>query len=85
MPNAKINDGLLDVCTIGSMAPIKRFLNIGKLSNGSHGSLSNVQFHKVKSVKVEENPLLFAHADGERIGKPPFDIKVLPESLTLRI
>ncbi|MCP4461137.1 MAG: diacylglycerol kinase family lipid kinase [Cytophagales bacterium] len=85
MPDAKVNDGLLDICTIGPLAPIKRFLNIEKLSNGTHGSLDKVNFHQVKSVTIKENPLLFAHADGEQIGKPPFDIKVLPNALKLRI
>lgn len=85
MPNAKVDDGLLEVCTIGELSPIKRFLNIGKLSNGSHGSLKPVHFHQAKEVYVKENPLLFAHSDGERIGKPPYKIKVLPNALKLRI
>ncbi len=85
MPEAKVDDGLLDVCTIGPTSPAKRFLNINKLSNGTHGSMKEVDFHLVKSVSIQENPLLFAHADGEQIGKPPFDIKVLPSALKLRI
>ena len=85
MPDATINDGLLDVCEIGKLAPLKRFLNIGRLSNGSHGALKEVSLHKVKEVTVEANEKLFAHIDGERMGQPPFTIKVLPKALQLRI
>ena len=85
MPDAKIDDGLLEVCTIGELAPVKRFLNIHKLSKGSHGSLKSVEFYQAKGVYIKENPLLYAHLDGEQIGNPPYDIKVLPKALKLRI
>jgi len=85
MPDAKVDDGLLEVCMIGDLSPIRRFLNIHKLSNGSHGSISEVSFHQAASVRIEGNPLLYAHLDGEQMGNPPFDIKVLPKALKLRI
>lgn len=85
MPDAKIDDGLLEVCEIGKVSGIRRFLNIHKLSGGTHGSLKEVAFHKAKRIVVERNERLFAHIDGERMGQPPFDIKVLPKALKLRI
>lgn len=85
MPKAKVNDGLLEVCTIGNLSPIRRFMNIHKLSKGTHGSLAEVDFYQVNSVSVKENPLLFAHVDGELMGNPPYEIKVLPNALKLRI
>ncbi|WP_436514595.1 diacylglycerol/lipid kinase family protein [Ekhidna sp. To15] len=85
MPKAKVNDGLLDVCEIGKLSPLRRFLNIGKLSNGTHGNLKEVSFHQVKEVSVDAHDMLFAHIDGEQIGKPPFQIKVLQEAMQLRV
>ncbi|MEP5611566.1 MAG: diacylglycerol kinase family protein [Cyclobacteriaceae bacterium] len=85
MPEAKVDDGLLEVCSIGDLSPIGRFLNIHRLSNGSHGKLGLVDFHQVKSLHVAENEMLFAHIDGERMGQPPFDFKVVPQSLRLRV
>ena len=85
MPNAKIDDGLFEVCTIGNLSPIRRFLNIHRLSNGTHESLAEVHFYQSKSVVVKENPFLFAHIDGEQMGRPPYNIKVLPNALKLRI
>ncbi len=85
MPNARIDDGLLEVCTIAPINAVRRFLNIGKLSNGSHGALPEVQFYQAKSVRVESNPLLFAHLDGEAIGQPPFEITILERALGVRV
>lgn len=85
MPNAKIDDGLLEICTIGPISGLRRFLNIHKLSDGTHGSMSAVSFHQATSVRVAANPLLFAHMDGERIGNPTFDIGILPGHLLVRI
>lgn len=85
MPNAEIDDNLLEVCTIGKLAPLRRFLNISKLSNGTHGKMDMVDFYQAREIFVDENPLLFAHIDGERMGQPPFDIKVLPGALKIRV
>ncbi|GAB4249349.1 MAG: diacylglycerol kinase family lipid kinase [Ekhidna sp.] len=85
MPEAKIDDGLLEICEIGKVSGLRRFLNINKLSGGTHGSLKEINFYKAKSVKVEANDLLFAHIDGERMGQPPFEIEVLPAALSIRV
>ncbi len=85
MPDAKIDDGLLEICTIGQLAGWKRFLHIGKLSNGTHGKLPMVQFHQASKVNIDSDETLFAHADGEAIGHPPYEIEILAESLTLRV
>jgi len=84
MPNAKLDDGLLEICEIGKLSGFRRFLNIHKLSNGTHGKLSVVNHYQSTRVTIDANPLLFAHIDGERLGNPPFDINVLPRSLKMR-
>lgn len=84
-PNAKIDDGLLSICEIGRFKNYKRFLNVHKLSNGTHGNLPRINFYETKEISIESNPLLFAHIDGERLGNPPFKISVLPKALKLRV
>lgn len=85
MPEAQIDDGLFEVCEIGKLSGLKRFLNIHRLSNGSHGVLNAVNFYRTNEIMVEENPLLFAHIDGERMGQPPYTIKILPAHLQIRV
>lgn len=85
VPLAKIDDGLLSVCTIGQLSSMGRFLNIHKLSSGTHGSLPMIQFHETKELYLEENAALFAHIDGERMGSPPFHVRILPKALRLTV
>lgn len=83
-PGASLQDGYLEVCEIGPISPIGRYLNVLKLQNGSHGALHAVRFRKVKSVKIFENDQLQAHIDGELLGSPPFNISVIPAALKIR-
>lgn len=84
MPDAKIDDGWLDICEIGKLSPLRRFLNIHRLSKGSHVELDVVNSYQAQQIVVKENPLVYAHIDGERLGQPPFHITILPGSLRLR-
>lgn len=85
MPEASIYDGFLEVCEIGKVSPLRRFLNVGRLSRGTHGKLKEVNFHRVKECTIDQQDQLFAHIDGERMGQPPFHFRVLPAALQLRV
>ncbi|MGL1887903.1 MAG: diacylglycerol kinase family lipid kinase [Reichenbachiella sp.] len=84
-PTAKIDDGFLDICTIGRMSGIKRFLNIGRLSFGTHGKLKEVNFYQAKHIKIYENDSLLSHLDGELFGSPPFEISILEKKQMIRV
>ena len=84
-PDAKLDDGFLDICEVGKLSPTRRYLNIAKLQKGTHTKLKAINIYKSKSVKIEESQILNAHIDGEYMGKPPFDIKVLPGKFQVRI
>ena len=85
MPRAKIDDGLLEGCEIGKVSPFRRFVNIHRLSKGTHGVLKEVEFYQCKKITIEKNLMLFAHMDGERLGQPPFEISIAPKKLLLRV
>ena len=84
-PEAEINDSILDVCEIGKMSGLKRFMNISRLKDGSHDRLKEVTFSRCKHLHIDENPELQAHIDGEYFGNPPFEIGILPYSLKIRV
>ncbi|MBU2914917.1 diacylglycerol/lipid kinase family protein [Reichenbachiella agariperforans] len=84
-PDAKIDDGLLNICTIGRMTSFRRFLNIGRLNFGKHGKLPEVNFFQAKELRVEPNDMLLAHLDGEYIGSPPFNISISEKFLRIRV
>lgn len=85
-PSGIIDDGMLNICTIGKIPGWKRFLNVGKLSFGKHGSLKEVKFYTGKNITISGTyQLLHSHIDGEYLGVPPFKIKVLPKAIKLRV
>ncbi|MFY0626389.1 MAG: diacylglycerol kinase family lipid kinase [Reichenbachiella sp.] len=85
-PKGVIDDGLLNICTIGRIPAWKRFINIGKLSFGQHGSLKSVKFFTAKEIFIYKNPkTLLAQIDGEYFGEPPLKITILPKTLKIRV
>ncbi|MBV6647949.1 MAG: diacylglycerol kinase family lipid kinase [Cyclobacteriaceae bacterium] len=83
-PRAKIDDGLLDVCEVGKISALRRYLNILRLQNGTHHVLKEVNMYRTSQISIEENQLLEGHIDGEYLGKPPFEIKTLSNALKIR-
>ncbi len=84
-PKAKLNDGLLHICEIGELSPLRRFLNVARLQKGSHDVLPEVLFSTAKALSIQENPLLFAHIDGEYFENPPFEFSVIKGGLKVRL
>lgn len=84
-PDAEINDNILDVCEIGKINGLRRFMNIRRLKEGTHNILSEVKFSRCQHLHIDENPNLQAHIDGEYFGNPPFQIGVLPNALKIRV
>ncbi len=83
-PYAQINDGLLDICFIGRIPVLKRFIFLPTMSYAGHKKLKQVSFHKCKTCTIDINDRLVAHLDGEFIGHPPFEISVLPKFILIR-
>ncbi len=83
-PNAKLNDGQFEICTVGKISALKRFMNILRLKNGSHIVLREVKNFNCRSIMIQGNESLYCHIDGEPFGNPPLDIKILPGALSIR-
>ena len=84
-PNAKIDDGLLDVCLVKQIHPIRRLLKLFSLKKGRHGNMKEVEFMQTSAIRIESSDILTAHIDGEFLGYPPFNIKVVPSKIPFRI
>lgn len=83
-PEADLTDNILDVCEVGQLNAFQRFGNIHRLKEGTHGQLKEVTLTRCKYLKIEANPKLHAHIDGEYFGQPPFEFKVLANALKIR-
>lgn len=87
-PDAKLNDGQLDVVNIGDIGTAKILLNAYSIYRGTHGSLSEVKSTRAKKIEVSSADrfrTVLLETDGELPGKLPAVFEVLPNALRIRI
>ncbi len=81
-PEAKVDDGLLDICVIKKM-PVSQLLNVSyNLLMGTPGKTAYAEYYKGKNIAIENitNPLM--NIDGEpKIVESPINIRIKPLSL----
>lgn len=64
-PEAKLDDGLFDICLISEVGRFKILRLFPKYIKGQHGQLKEVQFLRGKKVKIKSNEELRLNIDGE--------------------
>jgi len=87
-PDAKINDGFLDVVNIGDIKTAKILLNAYKLYNGSHLDLAEVKSTRATRIEVSPSNLnhkIYLETDGELPGRLPAIYEVVPNALRVRV
>jgi len=84
-PRAKIDDGLLDFCTIREIG-IGRILQLMPLAmRGKHLSAKEVIYLSSKQIDVSADSGFFVHADGEIVGRNVRSVKVNVVSSALSV
>ena len=83
-PNAKLDDGLLDLAVYGGMSKIdlqSYFLNI---SNGNRVDEPRVHFHQARKIRVTADGALEANADMDVFAEQQtWEFEVIPQALTV--
>ncbi len=67
-PDARVDDGLIHVCHVSDIGPLKIFMNYGKLKKGTLADLDEVELSSGKTVIVDSEKPLPVHVDGEVLG-----------------
>ena len=85
-PLANYNDGYLDICIFKNrdlFNNLKYF--IGAASKGKIPLLdfSNVEYFRVKKIKIKSKNKVLAHTDAESIGSTPVTINVVPKAIKI--
>lgn len=86
-PNAKLNDGLLDVINIGDLGSVRILLNAYSIYRGSHEELNGVRSTTVKRVELkalDPSAPIPIETDGELPGRLPAIYEVVPNALRIR-
>ena len=83
-PEAIIDDGLFEICTVEEMGRFKYLSIIPKVFKGTHASIKGVNFYRAKEVIIQSSESILAQVSGEVIeGQKEFTITLLPKSLKL--
>lgn len=87
-PEARVNDGFLDLVNVGDMATAKILLNSLSLYRGTHLSLSEVQSRRLRTIEVKAaapDVEILIETDGELPGRLPARFEIVPNALRIRV
>ena len=87
-PDAKINDGFLDVINIGDIKTAKIILKAYTLYRGTHLELPEVADTLAKRIEARpqnDNDEIHIEVDGELLGKLPVTYEIKPAALKIRV
>jgi diacylglycerol kinase (ATP) len=80
-PQAKMDDGQLDVCLIGNISKLKLAGVFPTVYFGRHLAIREVEYFSTERVCVETDRSLEVYADGEYVCPTPFEVSVAHQAL----
>lgn len=86
-PDAKLDDGLLDVVAVGDLSSAEILTNAYKLYRGTHLSLERVGHTHARSITaqpVKSDSQIALEIDGELPGYLPATFEIVPQALRVR-
>jgi diacylglycerol kinase family enzyme len=85
VPDARGDDGLLDVCTFRRGSFLNGIRYLGGVILGRHRSFRDCRTVRSRRLRIESDKPVPFQLDGDPGGTLPVDIRVLPQRLTLLI
>ncbi len=82
-PDAKPNDGLLDMVIIGDTSKSELMKIWSMTYNGRHLNHNKVKLRKIRNVAIQCAEKVLVEADGELLGEGPVSFSVLPSALSI--
>lgn len=86
-PDAKLDDGLFDVVTIGDLGSLQILASASRLYFGTHLRMDQVAHtlaRRVLARAVDKNARMPVELDGELVGTLPATFQVVPRALRVR-
>ena len=75
-PQAKMDDGLLDICVVKGVDPFKLFCLFPTVYAGRHLKIREVDYFQAPAVRVETEQPMDVYADGEFVCRTPIEVSV---------
>ena len=82
-PQAKMDDGLLDVCAVGAVHPVKLFAVFPTVYAGRHLGIKEVEYFQAARLRVETDHPMEVYADGEFVCRTPIEVAI--QSAAMRV
>jgi len=82
-PHARLDDGLLDVVTVGNVGKFELLRIWPIIYSGSHITHPKIRERKATIITVESDKQLPVEADGVILGESPAVFRVIPSALTI--
>jgi diacylglycerol kinase (ATP) len=80
-PQAKMDDGLLDVCVVAGVNPFKLFCMFPTVYAGRHLGIEEVNYFQTPRARVETEHPLDVYADGEYVCRTPIEVSIAEAAL----
>ena len=82
-PEARLDDGRLDVCVVGCMGKARLLRLFPSVYSGSHLSIPEVKYFQTERLQVETKTPTAVYADGEYMCRTPVEVSI--ERAALRV
>lgn len=85
IPDAKLDDGLFDLCVIDAMSVFDVIAHFPLVYFGKHTNSKYVKFYKASEITITSSDVIYGHADGESLQGREFHSKIFPGKLKILI
>ena len=82
-PDAKIDDGILNICIVKNISKIKALFLLPRVFFGTHVKHPKAIYQPSKSLSISSETTISIWADGEYVGTTPAIISILPKALKI--
>jgi YegS/Rv2252/BmrU family lipid kinase len=82
-PNAQLDDGLLDIVSIGDVGFLEAVSSLGKFRKGTYLEIAKVKFSRGKTVVASSEEPQLVEMEGEVVGRLPAQFEVLPKAMKI--
>lgn len=82
-PNAQLDDGLLDIVSIGDVGFLEAVSSLGKFRKGTYLEIPKVKFSRGKTVVASSEEPQLVEMEGEVVGRLPAQFEVLPKAMKI--
>ena len=80
-PRARLNDGLLDICTVSALNKFRLLCLFPTVYFGRHLKVPEVSYFQAQRLRIETTAPLEVYADGEFVCRTPIEVSVAQRAL----